>query len=145
MPRSRSRFGFPVAMVVPVSGDGIGVAMVSHRSPSPRRLRSPEQPPLSAASPRELIYNAHLGNTKELLSSSRFNVFSFPASRRGALSFLHVISSPPSYLPPSLPPFFSYFPLTPHLFVPAISAELLPLASSRLLSPPAQLPARQYQ
>jgi len=36
----------------------------------------PEQPPLSAASPRELIYNAHLGNTKGLLSFSRFNVFS---------------------------------------------------------------------
>lgn len=47
-------------------------------------FRSLEQPPLSAASsppPRELIYNAHLGNTKGLLSSSRFNAFS-PKSPR---------------------------------------------------------------
>lgn len=52
----------------------IGVAMVPRPPLCPSC--SPRQPPLSAASLRELIYNAHLGNTKGLLSSSRFNVFS---------------------------------------------------------------------
>lgn len=82
-----------------LASGGIGVASCPPLC-SPRPL---EQPPLSATSPRELIYNAHLGNTKGLLSSSRFNAFS---PQVAALSFLHVISSPPSF-PPA---FFSLSP-----------------------------------
>lgn len=87
-----------------LASGGIGVASCPPLC-SPRPL---EQPPLSATSPRELIYNAHLGNTKGLLSSSRFNAFS---PQVAALSFLHVISSPPSF-PPSI--LFS-FPVPPFL------------------------------
>lgn len=80
-----------ILMVVSFLASGnIGVASC----PPLCSFRPLEQPPLSAASPRELIYNAHLGNTKGLLSSSRFNAFSPQAA---ALSFLHVISSPPSF------------------------------------------------
>lgn len=65
-------------MVVSFLASGsIGVAS----SPPLCSFRPLEQPPLSAASLRELIYNAHLGNTKGLLSSSRFNAF-FPKSPR---------------------------------------------------------------
>lgn len=87
-----------------LASGGIGVAVASCPPLcSPRPLK---QPPLSATSPRELIYNAHLGNTKGLLSSLRFNAFS---PQVAALSFLHVISSPPSFPPTS----FSLFPFAP--------------------------------
>lgn len=91
-------------VVLFLASGGIGVAVASCPPLcSPRPLK---QPPLSAAFPRELIYNAHLGNTKGLLSSLRFNVFS---PQVAVLSFLHVISLPPSFPPTS----FSLSPFAP--------------------------------
>ena len=51
----------------------------------------------------ELIYNAHLGNTKGFLSSSRFNVFSL---RDYSSFFSLIISSPFGHLSPRSFTFF---------------------------------------
>lgn len=71
-------------------------------------FRPLEQPPLSAASPRELIYNAHLGNTKGLLSSLRFNAFS-PKSPRCPFYTLFRRRHP-------FPQRSFLFPRSPHVF-----------------------------
>lgn len=77
-------------------------------------LATPNLPPL-----RKLIYNAHLGNTKELLSSLRFNVFS--PRRLAAHPFLSLLARHV----PSLSPIFS---LSPDL---AVASPFLLLRPSR--------------
>lgn len=69
----------------------------------------------------ELIYNAHLGNTKRLLSSSRFNVFSLRDESRLLLLFSRyfVVARP-------IPPFcwLTFFPLLPGIRVSFTSPGL---------------------
>lgn len=97
---------------------GIGVAVMSC---SPFcSLRPSGQPPLSAASPRELIYNAHLGNTKGLLSSSRFNVFSPRVAARCPFYTLFRRRHP--------------FPSLVFFFLSPFSSRMLPFSRRRYLA-----------